>query len=73
MFINPKKPSCTLNLNLVSISVNIYILGVILSFINTPTHTSASIHNARHTFPTLLLTAGADLYTFSKQTGHTDN
>lgn len=44
MFINPKKPSCTLNLNLVSISVNIYILGVILSFINTPTHTFASIH-----------------------------
>lgn len=46
MFINPKKPSCTLNLNLVSISVNISILGIILSFINTPTHTFASIHIA---------------------------
>ncbi len=73
MFINPKKPSCTLNLNLVSISVSIYILGVILSFINTPTHTFASIHIARHTFATTMtLGKGVPIESVSKMLGHTN-
>ncbi len=70
MFINPKKPSCTLNLNLVSISVNIYILGVILSFINTPTHTFASIHIARHTFAVFALNKGLSMSVVSRLLGH---
>lgn len=72
MFINPKKPSCTLNLNLVSISVSIYILGVILSFINTPTHTFASIHIARHTFASLSLSNHVPIESISKMLGHSD-
>lgn len=70
MFINPKKPSCTLNLNLVSISVSIYILGVILSFINTPTHTFASIHIARHTFGILVQAVTGNIETTKKLMGH---
>ncbi len=70
MFINPKKPSCTLNLNLVSISVNIYILGVILSFINTPTQTSASIHIAWHTFVCIAIESDIPESVIMKITGH---
>ena len=31
-----------------------------------------NIHTARHTFATMMLTLGADLYTTSKLLGHTD-
>lgn len=72
MFINPKKPIYALKYYLLLCLVNPYILAVILSSINTLTHLSAPIHIARHTFATMMLTAGADLYTISTLIGHTD-
>lgn len=72
MFINPKNPSCTLNLSLVLISTNAYILGVILSFINTSPHIFAPIHIARHTFASLSLSNHVPIESISKMLGHSD-
>lgn len=72
MFINPKSLSRTPNQSLPSILVNPYIIGFILSFINTPSHISAPIHISRHTFAVMMLDLGTDIYTLSKLLGHRD-
>lgn len=70
MFINPKGFSRTPNQSLPSILINPYIIGFILSFINIPFHISAPIHIARHTFASLQVELGTDLYTVMQLLAH---
>ena len=72
MFINPKKLSRIPNQTLSTHLVTPYIIGIIISFINIPSHISAPIHIARHTFATLSLSNHVPIETISKMLGHSD-
>lgn len=73
MFINPKKLSRAPNQSLSIALVKPYIIGHILSFINTLSHLSTSIHIARHTFATTMtLGKGVPIESVSKMLGHTN-